>query len=385
MNIKFKIGKFLEALDIVSMTIDKRGNLETKDVLFSAVKTESEEVLFFYGTDFVNQSAIKLSVNVIDTGTWSINPAQLYTALSKRDPELEANLILDEKQAIIKVGRGKFKLDVTNKIGLLSRLKLMPFNETPLFTIAPTDLVDVFKRSKTCVSTDVNNTNRYIMRGIHIKSSDKSYIIESTDGFVASSIELKQNKEVPNLDIIVPGEFTPILLNIAGRALKQKLPLQLIKNEYLYFKFGDVIVGTTIMIGKFPTIETIINSSLPEFTLDFDHTTIKSAVERVLGFESFSLKNLGKIGIQLKEESLFITAISVPDCEEIIDFVPPEDIEIPKHKLNIGGQKMLEIINSSSLSNIKIGISKRIGSPLYLEETIPDRLTARYVIMPSRT
>jgi DNA polymerase III sliding clamp (beta) subunit (PCNA family) len=385
MNIKFKIGKFLEALDIVGMTIDKRGNLETKDVLLSATKTETEQNLFLYGTDFINQSAVKLDVDVIETGTWSISPDQLHTALSKRDPELEATLVLSEKQAIIKVGKGKFKLDATSKIGLLNRLKDMPFDEECLVNIASVDLIDIFKRSRTCVSTDVNNTNRYIMRGVHIKSSGKSYTVETTDGFVASSINLKQDKDIPDLDIIVPGEFTPILLNIANRASKQQLPLSLIKKDFLYFKYGNVIVSTTIMVGKFPTVDSIIKSSVPEFILEFDHKTLKSAVERVLGFESFSLKNLGKIGIQLKEESLFISAVSTPDCEEIIDFVPLEDKEIPRHKLNVGGQKMLEIINSSSLATIKVGISKNIASPLYIEETIPDRLTARYVIMPSRS
>jgi hypothetical protein len=64
MNIKFKIGKFLEALDIVGMTIDKRGNLETKDVLLSATKTETEQNLFLYGTDFINQSAVKQVLGV---------------------------------------------------------------------------------------------------------------------------------------------------------------------------------------------------------------------------------------------------------------------------------------------------------------------------------
>jgi DNA polymerase III sliding clamp (beta) subunit (PCNA family) len=381
MNIKFKVGQFLDALNIVNMTIYKKGNLETKDVLLSA----EGKSLYFYATDFVNQSLAKINVEVIEEGSFPFDPNKFYLALSKRDPKSEATIISNEKQSILKISKSKFQISTTGKQTLLPRMKAMPIDQVDcLLEFDPDSIIDLFRRSKSCVSQDINNTNRYIMRGLHIKNKDKGYLVESTDGFSAAAITTIQDKEVPELDIIISGEFVSVLLSIASLAKKTETKIKVIKDNFIHFKFGDNIVSTSIMVGKFPEVSKAVELQSTNHKIELDLKTTKDTINRILGFESFSPKNTGKICIQIVDKTLAIRAINVPDCEEFIDIISEEENKLPSNKLNISGQKLLDIINSNKLGNITLGLSSNPLSPLYIEEIIPGELKACYVIMPSR-
>ncbi|MGI4812705.1 MAG: hypothetical protein ACRYGG_05125 [Janthinobacterium lividum] len=381
MHIKFKVGKFLEALDIAELTVDKKGNLDTKDIFVSAVK--SEGVVYMYSTDFTNQSVTKITdITVLEDGSLPLTSKQLYVALSKRGMDDEVTIKNDSKGCKISVGRSKFTLGTSNSQTLMARLESVPMNGDVLVEISAEDLIDVFKRSKVCVSTDVNNTNRSIMRGIHIKNQDKSYVVEATDGFSGSSITLEQSKVLPEIDIIIPGEFTSILLNLCGRAKKSKTNLQIIKTNHLYFKFDNIIVSTSVMIGKFPAITQIIDMNKHPSQVDVDSTTLKSGLNRILGFEGFSSQSADLIGLEVRDKTLVIKAKSTPDCEEVVDF--GLDLTPPAYTAKVNGRRLLDILSSSTLGTATLGIPDVPSKPLYFEEVIPNKLTARYVIMPTR-
>jgi DNA polymerase III sliding clamp (beta) subunit (PCNA family) len=382
MNIKFKVSEFLEALNVVSLAIDKVGVLDTRDVFLKA----EGKTLTLYGTNSINQCSTKIAVTVKEEGYIPLDPNQLAVALNKRGTEVEATIISNDKSCKIKVEKSTFKLDSNHRISLLSRLESMPYGASSLLELSAEDIISIFKRSKPCVSTDTNNVNRYIMLGIRFKNHGKGINVTATDGFSGCSLHIDKNIDVPELDIIIPGEFSSVLLSLAGKAKKSKSVINFIqdkKQNIIGFQAGNTILTTTVMAGKFPEVDRIITGQIPETIITLDQPSMKAAVDRILGFESFVMNNLGKIILQAKDNILSIQPASKEACEELVDYESKDGTIVPDCKFNIDGRKLLNIIGTTSQGKLNLGIPKSPLSPIYIQET-QDNLTAKYVILGSR-
>lgn len=383
MKIKFKVGKFLEALDVVNLTVDKRIGTDTKDVYILAAKKDEIERIYLYSTDFSSESIVKLDCEVLEIGGFPLNPNQLYLALSKRDPELEVTLTLNENEGNLKVGKSKFKMGSNLSQSLKHRLDAMPLKNEATVKMNAEDLINAIRKVKTCVSTDTNNTNKQILLAINLTSSGKIYTLNSTDGNTLASVKVTGEVELSDFNAMIPGEFTGTLLNLANKCKKNDTgSIDVISDNRLGFRSGDRMISVGRLSGKFPDVQSVIDRVISSKTITISKPILKDAISRVLGFGALGLKDQDHILLTLDGDSLSISTPAMADVEEIVEVTTEGDNQTTKVK--ISGSKLVEIVNAYTLGEVKLGFPDANGHPLLLSENIDNRIDSTYVISQLR-
>ncbi|MDR3109615.1 MAG: DNA polymerase III subunit beta [Planctomycetaceae bacterium] len=264
--------KFSQAFQLASSMAAVR---EVKPVLMNVLLTVNSGEVILQATD--SEAGIRLVVDgcdVIETGS-AILPTRKFKSILQELPDEEFTIEVKNDKSIVTGRRGKFNLDTQDPSEFP---EVESFKEKDYYTIPGKLFREMVKR--TVFATDDGNV-RYTLGGVHIEFTGKSVVAVATDGR-----RMAFQEGVPSGTKGKPGDLTalfpPKTLSLVERSItddEQEIKVA-ISSSRAIIEFGNAVISTRLIEGKFPQWRKILPELDEEYRIDIEVGTLLSAVRQ---------------------------------------------------------------------------------------------------------
>jgi len=215
---------------------------------------------------------------------------------------------------------------------------------------------------------------RYYLNGLLMVLEDGKLKLVATDGhrlaFASRDIEAKK---LPKQEIILPRKT---IIELAKLMSDSDDPVDIeLSASQARFKFGDVLLVSKLVDGKFPDYSRVIPQNQPK-SLTLNRAAFLQSLQRAAILTSDKFRGVRWV---LSDGTLKIIC-SNTEQEEAQEEL---DVDYKGEPLDIGFNVgyMLDVLNNLDVTEIVCGLGDASSSALI---TVPEKSDFKYVVMPMR-
>lgn len=337
-------------------------------ILSNVLIKKNKDGAKFITTDLEIQIEAQLRTHLDGTESAITISAKKLQEILRAIPD-NSNVSLDDQENKLQVRANKSRFS----------LQTLPAQDFPMLADQLIDVVKVqieqrvLRRLLSAVQYAMAQQDiRYYLNGVLLVVDGTSIKLIATDGhrlaFVSEELQENHKKQ----EVILSRKTVSELLKLLGDS-EDKVQLDLAEKQ-VRISFGDVVLTSKVIDGKFPDYNRVIPSHTNHLTLD--RTTIQQALQRaaILSNEKFR-----GVRLLLTEKNLRIIS-SNSEQEEAQEDIENDYSGAP---LDIGFNVnyLLDGINNIGTQTVTLSFGDQNSSLLI---TIPEKDNYKYVVMPMR-
>jgi len=357
----------LKPLQAVSGIIERR---HTLPILSNVLIERDATRLSFIATDI--EIEITASVDVDPAGeskSITVGARKLLDILRALPEGSEVSLALADKRLQVKSGKSRFNLQ-TLPAEDFPRLAA-PEGSGVQFALPQKLLKNLFSQVQYAMA---QQDIRYYLNGLLMVIDAGELRVVATDGHrLALASKEVANKELGKQEVILPRKT---VLELAKLLDDSDEPVAIeLSGSQARFKFGDILLASKLVDGKFPDYQRVIPTQHPK-RLQLNRVTLQQALQRAAILTSDKFRG---VRWMLTENSLKISCSNTEqeEAQEELDVVYQGDaLDIG---FNVG--YLLDVLNNLDAEEVSVALGDANSSALI---TVPGRDDFKYVVMPMR-
>ena len=369
---KFKISRsdFFKTLSHLQGIVDKKNSLPIlANILIEAKNTN----LILSSTDMDISIIEKISCNVMEDGSTTINAQILYDIVRKIDDNSEIEIISNNgKLLTIRSEGSRFSLACLPKedYPLIEKSN----NGTDIILNSKT-LYKLIDKTKFAIS---NEETRYFLNGLYfnVTNEDNKNILTlvGTDGHRLAKFSHKIDGNISQVSGVIIPKKTIYELSKLLSEIDININISISSNK-IVFNIGEIIFISKLIDGSFPDYKRVIPTDNTN-VLKISRDKLLSAVDRV---STIANEKSPVIKFKLLKNVLNLNTInneSSTASEDVMINYDGDEIEI-----GFNSKYIMDIVNNLEDSEISINL-KDNTSPIIAQENSNTNLV--YVLMPMR-
>lgn len=365
--LKTKREALLEPLQAVAGIIERR---HTLPILSNVLLSRSDTHIDFVATDI--EIEITTSMTVEGPGEEkriTVGARKLVDILRALPEGAEVQLILQDRRLQVKSGKSRFNLQ-TLAAEDFPRLALAEAATTS-FTVAQKLLRSLLGLVQYAMA---QQDIRYYLNGLLMVIEDEQLKLVATDGHrLAFASRKVGGKNLSRQEVILPRK-TIIELSKLLEDSDEPVAIDLSAAQ-AKFKFGNVVLVSKLVDGKFPDYGRVIPQNQPK-KLKLDRIALLQALQRAAILSSDKFRGVRWV---LGDGSLKIS------CSNTEQEEAQEELDVPYkgEPLDIGFNVgyIVDVLNNLDVAEVECGLGDANSSALF---TLPERSDFKYVVMPMR-
>jgi DNA polymerase-3 subunit beta len=366
--VKTQRDSLLLPLQSVSGIVEKR---HTLPILSNVLLEKKGYRLTFLATDSEIQVTTSAEVaNGDGDGAMTVGAKKLQDILRSLPDASEITLALEDKRLQLKAGKSRFNLQT------------LPAEDFPRMAMSETEPVKIELSQKqfrhllaqTQFAMALQDV-RYYLNGLLLLVDGNDLRAVATDGhrLAYACMSLGENVSLPRQDIILPRKTVLELSRLLGDSDDPVL-IEMTGNQ-IRFRFGNIVLVSKLIDGKFPDYERVIPASLKNL-VTLNRTALLQSLNRAAILTNEKFRGVRLI---LASGSLKIVAANAEQEEA------QEEIEIDYSgdAVDVGFNVvyLLDMLNNVSTESVEWGFNDANSSALL---TVPGNESFKYVVMPMR-
>ncbi|MES2771097.1 MAG: DNA polymerase III subunit beta [Pseudomonadota bacterium] len=365
--IKTKRDDLLVPLQWVLGVVERR---QTQAILSNVLLEKIGDRLNLLATDNEIQIRTSCPVSGEGDGALTVSARKLQDILRALPDALEISLSLNEKRLQIRSGKSRFSLQ-TLPPDDFPRMRLS--TELPKkFTLSQKNFRQLLAKTQFSMATqDV----RYFLNGLLILIENAHLSAVATDGhrLAYAGIPLDSDNDSARQELILPRKTVSELHRLLADN-DDPLAIEITANQ-VRFEFGNILLVSKLIDGKFPDYERVIPSELKN-TISLNKNDFLQSVIRAAILTSDKFRG---VRLLLSENTLKIitTNTDQEDAQEEIEL----SYEGPFWDVGFNVSYLLDILNYTTSETVNLSFNDGNSSVLL---TIPDDAHFKYVVMPMR-
>jgi DNA polymerase-3 subunit beta len=366
--VKTQRDSLLAPLQSVSGIVEKR---HTLPILSNVLLEKKANRLTFLATDIEIQ--ITTSAEVAEgegDGAVTVSAKKLQDILRSLPDSSEITLGLEDKRLQVKAGKSRFNLQT------------LPAEDFPRMALSETEpkKIEVTQKQFRHLLTQTQfamalQDVRYYLNGLMLLVEGGELRAVATDGhrLAYACMTLGENISLPKQELILPRK-TVIELTRLLADNEDPVHIEMTSNQ-IRFQFGNIVLVSKLIDGKFPDYERVIPASLKNL-VTLNRTALLQSLIRAAILTNEKFRGVRLI---LTPGSLKIVAANAEHEEA------QEEIEIDYSGdavdvgFNVG--YLLDVLNYASSEFVEWGFNDANSSALL---TLPGNEFFKYVVMPMR-
>src|SRR5258707_5789840 len=365
--IKAKRDELLAPLAAVSGIIERR---HTLPILSNVLIDGSAETLSFLDTDIEIQiSARSALAGSRDARALTVGARKLLDILRALPEDAEVSLQPQDKRLVVKAGRSRFSLQTLPAEDFPRLAKAT--GEVARFALPQKALRHLLGLVQYAMA---QQDIRYYLNGLLMVVEGGELKLVATDGHrLAYASREVGGKNLPKQEVILPRK-TIIELSKLLEDSDDPVAIEL-SSAQAKFKFGNVVLVSKLVDGKFPDYGRVIPQNHPK-KLKLERIALLQALQRAAILTSDKFRGVRWV---LGEGSLKIS------CSNTEQEEAQEELDIPYkgETLDIGFNVgyLVDVLNNLDVAEVECGLGDANSSALF---TLPGRDDFKYVVMPMR-
>ncbi len=364
--IKTQRDTLLSPLQSVSGIVEKR---HTLPILSNVLLEKKGDALTFLATDIEIQITTSAAAEGGEgDGAVTVGARKLQDILRSLPEGTEVSLVLEEKRLLVRGGKSRFTLQ-TLPADDFPRMAIGN-DDAKRFSVTQKQFRQLLAQTQYAMAAqDV----RYYLNGLLLLTEGKELRAVATDGHRLAFASMEIETELPRQELILPRK-TVLELNRLLADSDEALEITLSANQ-VRFAFGNVVLVSKLIDGKFPDYERVIPATLKN-SLELGRTALLQSMVRaaILTNEKFR-----GVRLVLQGNSLKVMAANAEQEEAQEEL----EVEYAGDSLDVGFNVgyVLDVLNNVSSDTVTLNFNDANSSALI---TVPGNDRFKYVVMPMR-
>lgn len=364
--IKTQRDTLLSPLQSVSGIVEKR---HTLPILSNVLLEKKGDALTFLATDIEIQITTSAAAEGGEgDGAVTVGARKLQDILRSLPEGTEVSLVLEEKRLLVRGGKSRFTLQ-TLPADDFPRMAIGN-DDAKRFSVTQKQFRQLLAQTQYAMAAqDV----RYYLNGLLLLTEGKELRAVATDGHRLAFASMEIEAELPRQELILPRK-TVLELNRLLADSDDALEITLSANQ-VRFAFGNVVLVSKLIDGKFPDYERVIPATLKN-SLELGRTALLQSMVRaaILTNEKFR-----GVRLVLQGNSLKVMAANAEQEEAQEEL----EVEYTGDSLDVGFNVgyVLDVLNNVSSDTVTLNFNDANSSALI---TVPGNDRFKYVVMPMR-
>ncbi len=369
---KFQVSKtkIYKSISHLQGIVDKKNSLPILSNILIEAKNSN---LILSSTDMDISIVEKISCNVLEEGSTTINSQILYDIIRKIDNNSEIEIISNNgKLLTLRASGSRFSLACLPKEDFPI---IDQNNEGQSIKINSKVLLKLIEKTKFAIS---NEETRYFLNGlyfnIHKEDNITTLTLVGTDGHRLAKFSHELDQEVNQLSGVIIPKKTIYELSKLLSDLDQDLDIIISPNKVIFY-IDNLIFTSKLIDGSFPDYKRVIPSD-NKFILEVNREKLLSAVDRV---STIANEKSPVIKFKLLDDIVNLNTVNNENSTATEDL----DVTYKGEEFEIGfnSRYIMDILNNLEDEIIFINF-KDNSSPIIAKENSNSNLT--YVLMPMR-
>ena len=364
--IKTQRDTLLSPLQSVSGIVEKR---HTLPILSNVLLEKKGDALTYLATDIEIQITTSAAAEGGEgDGAVTVGARKLQDILRSLPEGTEVSLVLEEKRLLVRGGKSRFTLQ-TLPADDFPRMAIGN-DDAKRFSVTQKQFRQLLAQTQYAMAAqDV----RYYLNGLLLLTEGKELRAVATDGHRLAFASMEIEAELPRQELILPRK-TVLELNRLLADSDDALEITLSANQ-VRFAFGNVVLVSKLIDGKFPDYERVIPATLKN-SLELGRTALLQSMVRaaILTNEKFR-----GVRLVLQGNSLKVMAANAEQEEAQEEL----EVEYAGDSLDVGFNVgyVLDVLNNVSSDTVTLNFNDANSSALI---TVPGNDRFKYVVMPMR-
>ena len=364
--IKTQRDTLLSPLQSVSGIVEKR---HTLPILSNVLLEKKGDALTFLATDIEIQITTSAAAEGGEgDGAVTVGARKLQDILRSLPEGTEVSLVLEDKRLLVRGGKSRFTLQ-TLPADDFPRMAIGN-DDAKRFSVTQKQFRQLLAQTQYAMAAqDV----RYYLNGLLLLTEGKELRAVATDGHRLAFASMEIEAELPRQELILPRK-TVLELNRLLADSDDALEITLSANQ-VRFAFGNVVLVSKLIDGKFPDYERVIPATLKN-SLELGRTALLQSMVRaaILTNEKFR-----GVRLVLQGNSLKVMAANAEQEEAQEEL----EVEYAGDSLDVGFNVgyVLDVLNNVSSDTVTLNFNDANSSALI---TVPGNDRFKYVVMPMR-
>ncbi len=357
----------LEPLQAVTGIIERRHTLPIlSNVLLSRTDTHIE----FVATDIEIEITTSMTVEGAgDSKKITVGARKLVDILRALPEGSEVTLALQDKRLQVRSGKSRFNLQTLSAEDF-PRLALVEASATS-FSVPQKLLKSLLGLVQYAMA---QQDIRYYLNGLLMVVEEGQLKLVATDGHrLAYASRDVGGKNLSKQEVILPRK-TIIELSKLLEDSEDSVAIEL-SSAQAKFKFGNVVLVSKLVDGKFPDYGRVIPQNHPK-KLKLERIVLLQALQRAAILTSDKFRGVRWV---LGEGSLKISCSNTEQEEAQEELDVPYKGETLDIGFNVG--YLVDVLNNLDVAEVECGLGDANSSALF---TLPGRNDFKYVVMPMR-
>jgi DNA polymerase III subunit beta len=357
----------LEPLQAVTGIIERR---HTLPILSNVLLSRTDTHMDFVATDIEIEITTSITIEGPGEATKITVGARKLVDILRALPEgSEVTLVLQDRRLQVKSGKSRFNLQTLSAEDF-PRLVLAEASSTG-FSVPQRLLRSLLGLVQYAMA---QQDIRYYLNGLLMIIEEGQLKLVATDGHrLAYASREVGGKNLSRQEVILPRK-TIIELSKLLEDSDEPVAIELSAAQ-AKFKFGNVVLVSKLVDGKFPDYGRVIPQSQPK-KLRLDRIALLQALQRAAILTSDKFRGVRWV---LADGSLKI------NCSNTEQEEAQEELDVPYkgETLDIGFNVgyLVDVLNNLDVAEVECGLGDANSSALF---TLPERSDFKYVVMPMR-
>ena len=365
--LKTKRETLLEPLQAVAGIIERR---HTLPILSNVLLSRTDTHIDFVATDI--EIEITTSMTVDGPGEAkkiTVGARKLVDILRALPEGAEVQLVLQDRRLQVKSGKSRFNLQ-TLAAEDFPRLVLAEASATS-FTVPQSLLRSLLGLVQYAMA---QQDIRYYLNGLLMVVEDDQLKLVATDGHRLAYASRKiGGKNLARQEVILPRKT---IIELSKLLDDSDDPVAIdLSSAQVRFKFGNVLLVSKLVDGKFPDYGRVIPQNQPK-KLKLDRIALLQALQRAAILTSDKFRGVRWV---LSDGSLKISCSNTEQEEAQEELDVPYKGEALDIGFNVG--YLVDVLNNLNVAEVECGLGDANSSALF---TLPERSDFKYVVMPMR-
>jgi DNA polymerase-3 subunit beta len=365
--LKTKREALLEPLQAVAGIIERR---HTLPILSNVLLSRTDTHIDFVATDIEIEITTSMTVEGPGEETKITVGARKLVDILRALPEgSEVQLVLQDRRLQVKSGKSRFNLQ-TLSADDFPRLALAEA-ATTRFTVPQKLLRSLLGLVQYAMA---QQDIRYYLNGLLMVIEEDQLKLVATDGHrLAYASRKVGGKNLSRQEVILPRKT---IIELSKLLDDSDEPVEIdLSSAQARFKFGNVVLVSKLVDGKFPDYGRVIPQSQPK-KLKLDRIALLQALQRAAILTSDKFRGVRWV---LSDGSLKISCSNTEQEEAQEELDVPYKGETLDIGFNVG--YLVDVLNNLDVAEVECGLGDANSSALF---TLPDRADFKYVVMPMR-
>jgi len=356
----------LNPLQSVSGIVERR---HTLPILSNVLLEKQGNKLTLVATDIEIQiTTVNENIGGEGDGSITVAAKKLQDILRSLPESTQITLDLEEKRLLLKAGRSRFSLQ-TLPAQDFPKMAIAT-GEEKTFTVTQKSFRQLIEKTQYAMAAqDV----RYYLNGLMLMVDGKELRCVATDSHRLAFNSMEIETEFPRQEMILPRKT---VLELNHLLADNDEPLKISGgNNQIRFEFGNIVLISKLIDGKFPDYERVIPTNLANRIIA-DRKSLHAAMTRaaILTNEKFR-----GVRVLLADNVLKVAATNA-EQEEGQDEI---EVDYTGSPLDVGFNVtyLLDVFNNLAGEKVCWSFNDANSSALI---TMPDNERFKYVVMPMR-